>query len=355
MSRKIIYSALVGDYDHFPKHFILQNDEWEHILFTDSKFENNIINGWKIKPLSHIIKEDNVKTARWHKLNPHLLFDDCLFSVWIDSNIKILDDYIYKRSQYLFNKETIIASVKHPERDCIYEEAKECLVLGKDKKENINSIVNFLKEERYPRNLGLFESNLLFRNHNYKQINNYNELWWSYLDKYTRRDQLTMCLVLWKMNITCDIFFEESNITTRNSDHFLYSQNHKIQNNYIEISQQILIDKDTKIHEKNLEIIDKQGLLNQKELENLHYKNLLENKEQENQQHIQWLHNEQQENQKHIHLLSVKQLDNKHYKNLLDQKMFDNKLLIAKIKRIKNTISYKVFFKIEIFFRDLIK
>ncbi len=346
MLKKIIYSALVGDYDLFPEHFVLENEDWEHVLFTDVKFDAKVVNGWKIKPLFHHIKDENVKTARWHKLNSHLLFDDCIFSIWIDSNVKILDNYIYQRSQDLFDEKVIMASVKHPERDCIYDEAKECLILGKDKKDNINSLVNFLNKEKYPRQQGLFESNLLFRNHNHEQTKEFNELWWNYLNKYSRRDQLTMCYILWKNNFSCSFFFEDENITTRNSTHFLYSQNHKIQNDYIEISKQEILNRDTQIHEKNLEIISNQNLLAKKN-------HLLNQKEAENQHHINLYNQKKAENQHHINLLHQKEVENQHHINLLHQKEAENQLLTKKIKRIKRTISYKVFFKIEIFFKEL--
>ena len=77
--RKIIYSALVGNYDSIPEHLTL-NNEWEYILFTDYDTDEEFVNGWRIMPLVKNIDGDPSRTNRWHKLNPHLLFDDCLCS-----------------------------------------------------------------------------------------------------------------------------------------------------------------------------------------------------------------------------------------------------------------------------------
>ena len=351
MAKKIIYSALVGNYDNFPNHFVVKDADWEHILFTDVNFSNDTTNGWVIKPLVHVIKGDNVKTARWHKLNSHLLFDDCEFSVWIDSNVKILDEYIYTRSQHLFNKGVSIASVKHPERDCIYDEAEKCLALGKDKKKNIELVTDLLKRENYPRNNGLFESNLLFRNHTHQLIIDFNSLWWFYLNKYSRRDQLTMCFVLWKKEIKCQVFFEDVNVSTRNSIHFKYNQNHKIQNDYVEVSKQDIIDRDTLIHEKNLKINSQNELLIQKDQESQHYSSLLVQKEQESQHYSSLLVQKEQESQHFLNLFENKNKENQYHINLIHEL---NNAHRNKIKRIKRTISYKLFFKIEIFIKELI-
>ena len=70
-----------------------------------------------------------------------------------------------------------------------------------------------------------------------------------------------------------------------------------------------------------------------------------------NQHHINLLHQKEQENQHHINLLHQKEQENQHHINLLHQK---EQKFGTEIKRIKRTISYKVFFKIEILFKELI-
>lgn len=232
LGRKIIYSCLVGGYDEIPE-IGIKAEGWEYILFTDIKNNDKEIKGWMIKPLLKIIENDNVRTNRWHKLNSHLLFKSCLFSVYIDSNIIINNSYIYTRSEALFTKNVLLATVKHPFRKCIYKEAEECIRIGKDKSENVNKNLNLLKKENYPVDNGLFENNIFFRNHTINRLKEFNELWWELVYTMSRRDQLSMCYVLWKLNLECEYIFEDIKMNARNTPYFKFVENHKINNNFI--------------------------------------------------------------------------------------------------------------------------
>ena len=232
--KKIIYSALVGNYDNIPD-IPFKNDEWEYILFTDQTTEK-IINGWEIKQLVHNIQGDNTRTARWHKTNPHKLFKDCICSIFIDCNIEINSNYIYNRAEELINQNIKIASIKHPFRDCIYKEAIACIELGKDSKHVINSQIQFLKTEKYPKNNGLFETNIFFRNHQFNEIEKINEEWWDIIHTRSKRDQLSLNYLLWKHNLTAEYFFKDKNLNARNSTDFKFKESHKIDNSSKELS-----------------------------------------------------------------------------------------------------------------------
>lgn len=88
-----------------------------------------------------------------------------------------------------------MASVQHPIRDCIYDEAY--MVYDLDNEANIFRWCHRLRQENYPRHWGLYETNILFRRHNDCVLQIDSE-WWNYYNQYSRRDQLTLCYVLWK-------------------------------------------------------------------------------------------------------------------------------------------------------------
>ena len=73
------YTALVGDYDNLLNPVYI-TDEWDYICFTDQKISGS---KWKIRPLQHIIAKDPIRTNRWHKLNPHILFPEYDYSIYI--------------------------------------------------------------------------------------------------------------------------------------------------------------------------------------------------------------------------------------------------------------------------------
>jgi len=236
-NRKIIYSCLVGKYDNIPN--IHQfNDEWEYILFTDIYSSTKHINGWNIFPLIKDIKDDPVRTNRWHKINSHLLFENCICSIYIDSNILIKDNYIFERANVLLKENVFLAMVSHKNRDCIYKEAKVCLRIGKDTKTNIQKNIDFLISEKYPKNNGLYENGLFYRNHtDSKALESFNNLWWSLVEKMSRRDQLSLAYVLWKLNITVLPLLGDKKETFRNHPSFEFIDSHKINNNVFEITQ----------------------------------------------------------------------------------------------------------------------
>jgi hypothetical protein len=255
-SRKIIYSALVGGYDNIPE-IKVSNSEWEFILFTDFKTDKKEINGWTILPLIKEIKDDAVRTNRWHKINSHLLFKNCLCTIYIDCNILIKDDYIFSRANDLLTNNSFLAMIGHPSRICIYEEAKACVKTGKDTKTNIQKNIDFLNKENYPKNNGLYENNLIFRNHTSNTMEVFNKLWWSLVESMARRDQLSLAYVLWKLNIKPEYFLEKKSKNLRKHPSFTYITGHKINNNLFEIS------------ENELEIIKANSIKDQKELKRI--------------------------------------------------------------------------------------
>lgn len=234
--RKIIYSALVGDYDEIPKYSNKIEDGWELIMFTDQTNEE-YCNGWKIYPLQHVVRDDNVRTNRWHKINAHLLFDNCLCSIYIDCNIHIKDKFIFRRSEELIRENVMLALISHPSRKCVYEEALACIRIGKDLKRLIQENIDFLRSENYPENNGMYENNLIYRNHGFNQVKNINELWWSIVVRMARRDQLSLVYVLWKLKINPTLFLGSTKKTLRNHTSFEYINKHKINNNKFELSE----------------------------------------------------------------------------------------------------------------------
>lgn len=197
--KKVIYSCITGGYDKIPVHNYVAPD-WDYVLFTDDK--NLIKRGkyehWNIKPLV-FNKLTNVKNARWHKVNTHILFPEYDVSLWLDSNIIVNNDNLFKLADNLIKKDVLVAVPNHPERKCIYEEAEIIKYLRIDFTKTVNQEIKILKKQHYPKNNGLSETNILFRQHN--KIKNTLDLWWYMIEQYSKRDQLSFNYVLWKTGI----------------------------------------------------------------------------------------------------------------------------------------------------------
>ena len=94
---KIIYTAFSGKYDILPICPTCYNNDWDYVLFTDNKtlIKLKYFGVWQIRPLA-FDKLDATRNARWHKTHPHILFPEYKESLWIDANIDIVGDNIFK-------------------------------------------------------------------------------------------------------------------------------------------------------------------------------------------------------------------------------------------------------------------
>ena len=97
------------------------------------------------------------------------------------------------------NKEgvTIYAPI-HPSRSCIYKEASVVAAMRKDKPEIINPQMNRYKEEGFPENYGLLQSNILVRYHNDPSCIKLMETWSEEVMNGSHRDQLSFNYASWK-------------------------------------------------------------------------------------------------------------------------------------------------------------
>lgn len=209
------FSHIVHNYD-----VSLRAKEYE-ALIEDLKSKNptvyTAINGGYEKPRGDIrvfydSEKDKfiqpVMNAKIYKVLPHR-FLKCDRSVWIDGNIHPLE-----------NDETIasmlgdadIALFRHPQRNCVYQEANPAKERVPDKyKELIFQQIEDYKNEGFPEGFGLWECLMIIRRHN-EATRELNERWWAEICRYSQRDQLSFPYVLWKMGDKIKVKTLEGNI-----------------------------------------------------------------------------------------------------------------------------------------------
>ncbi len=215
-----IYTANVGEYDtlHQPYLPVEFYDVFDFICFTDVK-TNDRHGYWKFRQIDYH-NDDKVRIARYVKLHPHKFLQDYEYSVWIDSNIEIIGSVIYENCLNKIKNDIKFSSVKHPKLNCAYSDGVLCAKSNKDSIFKIRNHLSFLESEDYPKNNGLFETQIVFRKHNNPQIIDVNNLWWKLMTKYSRRDQLSINYILWKFEIEYDYFLND--FSTRNHSDFVY-------------------------------------------------------------------------------------------------------------------------------------
>ena len=216
MNKIVIYTSLVGGYDTLPQPLVIYPD-CDYLCFSND-FNEKKVGVWEIRKIPIVIK-DNTRLSRFVKINPQSVLSDYQYSVWIDSNIQILDEFLHDCILTAIDNHVLWGAVNHPDKDCIYTDARNCACGGNESFWAIYNQCKFLKGEGYPEKNGLYENNLIFRNHNDKQIEDICVQWWDIYMKFSKRDQLSLCYILWKNGFKPEILLPD-NINTWDKKHF---------------------------------------------------------------------------------------------------------------------------------------
>lgn len=216
-NRYVIYTCITGNYDKLPSYKVI-DPQFDYICFSNDMPNNSKVGQWLIKniPLYNV---DNITLSRYPKIIPYLVLNQYEYSLWIDSNIVINHSTFYDLIKDLILTGSLMACINHPLHNCIYEDARQCIHDGRDYAWIIMRQIKHLKEEEYPQNNGLFENNVILRKHCAPIIKTVSDMWWHEFKLYSKRDQLSLCYVLWKNNFSPD-YLLPYHLNTNNSSIF---------------------------------------------------------------------------------------------------------------------------------------
>lgn len=217
-NKKVVYTCIYGKYDVLRDPLVV-NPNWDYICFTDQNFTSNVWDTRKIP--NDCLSEDPKKIQRKMKILPHKYLKNYDWSIWIDGNLEMKIDAQDLLNTYGQNSFNILA---HPERTCLYEELDACERLGKDNTGLINTIRKKLIDEKYPKNNGLVQSNIVIRNHTDDTIIGLAEAWWHMVKDYSHRDQATFNYVVWKYpNLVKKMHLFSANVLYNNFNFYHHS------------------------------------------------------------------------------------------------------------------------------------
>jgi len=207
--KTIIYSSIYGDYDKPKK----QPLDVKPVLFTDTAKSQD----WEVRKVVREEQHPRMR-AKYFKCNSHIL--DCDVSIWIDGSATIK---IPAFEQWCLNQlgSADIALFKHPERDCIYDEANFCHNMPKYRDLPVLLQVMEYMRMKYPRKNGLWACGLLIRRNN-KKVKEFNRLWWKHNKKYTYQDQLSFPVCAREVGLkinTIDLNLWDNDVIDFNSPH----------------------------------------------------------------------------------------------------------------------------------------
>ena len=190
--KTVIYTAIMGDMDELIDPKFIQ-DSVDYICFTDSDALKSDV--WKIYKINfkHITPR---RTAKIFKIIPSYIFENYLYSIWMDGCCEIIGTC-----------DTMIALVQgnysmccfaHPSNNCIYHEADTCIMFNKDNPNIINNQIKYYKEQGYPEKNGLIMGTVLARRHHDKQLTVVMEHWMEEIENRSVRDQISFNYIAWK-------------------------------------------------------------------------------------------------------------------------------------------------------------
>ena len=195
----VVYTCITGGYDKIKEPSLITPGV-DYICFTDNETMKS--KTWKNKPIpKELLSLSSVKQQRGIKLLPHRYLNEYDVSVWVDGNMDVkgnIKDYLKTLN---FEDYTVFIP-EHPARKCIYKEKDECLRQKKITGDGIalaEKQMGRYKDEGFPANYGLVQTNIMVRKHNDQYCINLMEKWWSELRDYSHRDQLSFNYALWKI------------------------------------------------------------------------------------------------------------------------------------------------------------
>lgn len=227
MKHFAIYTAIIGGYDIIQQPKVV-DERFDYILFTDNVVDEQI-GVWQVRKVDYK-NNVQVKIARYVKTHPHVLLPEYKATLWIDASVVIETDFVYQRAVELYECGCIIAAHVHPERDCIYDEMFAVMAASYEDERIVLKWGHYLRKRHYPRHNGLCETGALFRL-NVDSVRLFNDKWWSYIDRYSRRDQLSFNYVAYELS-TPLLPFMPKNKDIQSSGCFIIQNHHNVKAKY---------------------------------------------------------------------------------------------------------------------------
>lgn len=199
MNRIAVYTCITGSYDSVKEFPEFREDCIDYLLFTNNRTLNSSF--WKIVYIDDD-GLDNVRLARKIKTIGHPLLKRYEVTVWMDGASfarRPISEFLAACCDL---ERYSLVGFRHRERDCIYDEAIECLKVKKDCKDVIASQIEKYRSEGYPKHNGLIESTVIVRRGNDISLENTMDAWFKEIQAFSFRDQLSFNYVARKTGLS---------------------------------------------------------------------------------------------------------------------------------------------------------
>ena len=116
---------------------------------------------WEVRVGSVPLKSPDElrQRARWYKTLSHVHFPEAEITIWLDANARLLIPVGEAVQRWLGSADFAVCD--HPERDCLFDEAKVCIHQAKARKEDLDAQTAYYLKQGMPRKWGLASTRCL--------------------------------------------------------------------------------------------------------------------------------------------------------------------------------------------------
>lgn len=217
--RIAVYSCLSGGYEQSIP-LIDNDDSIDKFLIVDNA-DAAVPDGYT-KILSNYINPEPVRTARFAKTHPHIWFKDYDYVFWIDSNIHFVGD-LRNYTEKMKLADADCGFIIHPVRDTFLEESSILSAFRVVDHELATQQVSRYLEDPKVLSDPLFETNFLVSRPKSQTVQKFMGAWWSELNRFTHRDQLSVNYAVRSANLKWVPLLERRQSARDHQDFMLFS------------------------------------------------------------------------------------------------------------------------------------
>lgn len=194
-----IYKCVFGNYDIVLPPLIV-SPICDYLVITDDA--NFSAPGWK-KQIVSVEQFASPKTANlFFRALYHKQLTGYEASLYLDGNIQIAGDVAFLFEEFV-NRGVALGLQLHPDRRSVEEEVKACIRLSLLKRPEDGWVeLESYRSFGFPDNIGLFESNIIFKNHRVIGLDDAMSEWYDEFCKFRQRDQISLPYVIWKSGVS---------------------------------------------------------------------------------------------------------------------------------------------------------
>lgn len=192
LNTKVIFTSLTKGYDDLRQPETVRPD-YDYICFSND-FTTPQVGVWQIRKIPYT-NENQTRITRFPKLNPHFVLTEYEYSIWVDANA-IITEELYSRADSLITLNAVCAMIKHPARDCVYQEARYLISYSIGEAHLVYEQAKYIKEQKFSPNSGLYTCSIILRKHHDPDVIKFSSAWWIQYERFSSRDQMGVSYAL---------------------------------------------------------------------------------------------------------------------------------------------------------------